>query len=204
MPSVCQDAFLKLHKNGNLIEQVMTQLYCENDKRCVCACRRAAICGPSSRPPSHPSFLADRFVEGTCPKCGYTDARGDQCDSCTNPLDPLELVHPRCVLCSNRPVTKETSHLSIALDKLQPEIQSWVDESSSKGKWSSNTVGMTKGWLKEGLLPRNVTRDLSWGVPVPLEGWENKVMYVWVSGQSGLSGVSACPDADRVRTATMP
>ena len=130
------------------------------------------------------SFLADRFVEGTCPKCNYVDARGDQCDNCTNPLDPLELIHPRCILCSNRPITKETSHLSIALDKLQPALEEWVAKSSKEGKWSSNTIAMTKSWLKEGLLPRNVTRDLAWGVPVPLEGWEKKVMYVWVSGFS--------------------
>lgn len=127
------------------------------------------------------SFLADRFVEGTCPKCGYDDARGDQCDNCTNPLSPLELIHPRCKLCSDKPVIRETKHLALALDKLQEQISAWVDTSSSKGEWSANTVGMTQGWLKEGLKPRMVTRDLKWGVPVPLKGWEDKVMYVWVS-----------------------
>lgn len=131
-------------------------------------------------------FLADRFVEGTCPKCGYDDARGDQCDNCTNPLDPFELIDPRCKLCSDKPVIRDTKHLAIALDKLQEKISAWVDSSSKKGEWSTNTVGMTQGWLKEGLKPRMVTRDLSWGVPVPLEGWENKVMYVWVSDASML------------------
>lgn len=78
-------------------------------------------------------------------------------------------------------MVRETKHLAIALDKLQEKISAWVDSSSKKGKWSANTVGMTQGWLKEGLKPRMVTRDLSWGVPVPLKGWEGKVMYVWVS-----------------------
>lgn len=125
--------------------------------------------------------MADRFVEGTCPKCGYDDARGDQCDQCTNPLNPLELIKPRCVLCNTQPITRDTKHLSILLDQLQPRIEEWVAESSKKGKWSTNTVGMTQGWLREGLQPRMITRDLEWGVPVPLNGWEGKVMYVWVS-----------------------
>ncbi|CAD6572574.1 MAG: hypothetical protein CYPHOPRED_004884 [Cyphobasidiales sp. Tagirdzhanova-0007] len=167
---ICQEIFLKLYRNGHLVEQVVAQLYCEKDQR----------------------FLADRYVEGTCPKCGYEDARGDQCDSCTNPLNPIELIKPRCVLCSTRPVTRETSHLSIALDRLQEEIAEWVDRSSAKGKWSTNTMAMTKSWLKEGLLPRNVTRDLAWGVPVPLKGWEDKVMYVWFDAPIGYPSITAC------------
>merc|ERR1712093_312181 len=123
---ICQEVFLKLHQNGHLKEDVIKQLYCENDKR----------------------FLADRFVEGTCPKCGYNDARGDQCDQCTNPLNPLELIKPRCVLCNTQPITRDTKHLSILLDQLQPRIEEWIVQSSKKGKWSTNTVGMTQGWLR--------------------------------------------------------
>lgn len=125
-------------------------------------------------------FLSDRYVEGTCPKCSYAGAKGDQCESCANPLDPLELISPKCTLCGTQPETKETVHQSIRLDKLQERLEQWSKESIAKGKWSSNAVAMTNSWLRDGLKPRNITRDLEWGVPVPLKGWEKKVMYVWV------------------------
>ena len=132
------------------------------------------------------SFLSDRYVEGTCPKCNYDGAKGDQCETCASPLDPLELISPKCTLCGTTPETKETTHLSIALDKLQSRLEEWTKQSIADGKWSSNAVAMTNAWLRDGLKPRNITRDLEWGVPVPLKGWEKKVMYVWVSEAASL------------------
>ncbi|PGG97138.1 hypothetical protein AJ80_09732 [Polytolypa hystricis UAMH7299] len=129
---ITQDIFLKLNDNGFLKERMTTQLYCQQ----------------------HHSFLADRFVEGECPTCGHVDARGDQCDLCGQFLEPLELRNPRCKIDGSTPVTKDTKHIFLELDKLQPE-------------------------LKEGLQPRSITRDMKWGTEVPLPGYEDKVTYPW-------------------------
>ncbi|GAA97345.1 hypothetical protein E5Q_04023 [Mixia osmundae IAM 14324] len=166
---ICQDAFKKLYNNGLLEKQSMQQLYCNTDKR----------------------FLADRFVEGTCPKCGYSDARGDQCDSCTNQLDPFELIKPRCKLCGNAPEEKHSDHLFIKLGEMQKDLTVWIDEAIKTGIWSNNAIALTKGWLDQGLKPRCLTRDLSWGVPVPLPGWEGKVMYVWFDAPFGYPSITA-------------
>ena len=144
---IAQDIFTKLHKNGYLEEQTTTQPYCE----------------------THKSFLADRFVEGTCPLCAYEDARGDQCDKCGHLLDPLELKNPRCKLDGATPVPRETKHVYLCLDKLQPLEEEWFKKASKEGNWSSNGVQITSSWLKEGLRPRGITRDLKWGTAVPLE-----------------------------------
>jgi len=139
----------------------------------------------------HEGFLADRFVEGTCPKCSYEDARGDQCDKCGQLLDPLELINPRCKLDGNTPIERQTKHIFLALDKLQPEIEEWTKKSSEMGRWSRNGRIITESWLKEGLRKRCITRDLKWGVPVPLEGFEKKVIYVWFDACIGYVSITA-------------
>jgi methionyl-tRNA synthetase len=153
-----------------LEEKSEPQLYCETNSK----------------------FLADRFVEGTCPKCGYEDARGDQCDKCTNQLNPMELLNPRCKLCKEPPIVKSSNHLYIRLKDMQPEIEDFVNRSSSNGIWADNAKALTRGWLKGGLEPRAMTRDLQWGVPVPLKGWEHKVMYVWFDAPIGYPSITSC------------
>ncbi|KAJ9665068.1 putative methionine--tRNA ligase, cytoplasmic protein rar1 [Coniosporium apollinis] len=166
---IAQDIFLKLYKNGYLEERVTTQPYCE----------------------THKSFLADRFVEGTCPLCGYEDARGDQCDKCGHLLDPLDLINPRCKLDSATPVPRETKHVFLQLDKLQPAVEEWSRKSSAQGKWSNNGISITEHWLAEGLRPRGITRDLSWGTAVPLDGYSDKVLYVWFDACIGYVSITA-------------
>ncbi|KAF2466951.1 methionyl-tRNA synthetase [Lindgomyces ingoldianus] len=166
---IAQDIFNKLYKNGYLEEKTTTQPYCE----------------------THKSFLADRFVEGECPLCHYEDARGDQCDKCGHLLDPLELINPRCKLDRATPVPRETKHVYLCLDKLQPLEEEWFKRSSEEGKWSSNGIQITSSWLKEGLHPRGITRDLKWGTAVPLEGYEKKVMYVWFDACIGYVSITA-------------
>ncbi|CCH60469.1 hypothetical protein TBLA_0C06770 [Henningerozyma blattae CBS 6284] len=166
---IAQDIFLKLNKNGYLEEQSMKQLYC----------------------PVHNSYLADRYVEGECPKCHYEDARGDQCDKCGSLLDPFELIKPRCKLDNSEPIPKVSDHIFISLDKLEGKIQNWFDESSEKGKWSKNSKTITQSWLKDGLHPRCITRDLVWGTPVPLEKYKEKVLYVWFDATIGYVSITA-------------
>jgi len=166
---IAQDIFLKLYKNGYLEERTTTQPYCEQ----------------------HKSFLADRFVEGTCPLCDYADARGDQCDKCGHLLDPLDLKNPRCKLDNATPVPRDTKHVFILLDKLQAAVKEWSESSSAKGKWSENGIAITESWIKEGLKPRGITRDLKWGTAVPLEGYDDKVMYVWFDACIGYVSITA-------------
>ncbi|CAM0135221.1 methionine--tRNA ligase mes1 [Umbelopsis sp. WA50703] len=166
---IAQDIFWKLHKNNFTSEDSMTQLYCEKCER----------------------FLADRYVEGVCPLCKYEDARGDQCDQCGHLLNAIELINPRCKLDGNKPITKQSKHLFLNLDTLQPEIDAFVSQSSSEGKWSSNGIQITQSWLKEGLKPRCITRDLKWGTPVPAPGFENKVFYVWYDAPIGYPSITA-------------
>jgi len=147
----------------------MTQLYCENHER----------------------FLADRFVEGTCPKCSYPDARGDQCDGCGQLLDPLELINPRCKYDGNSPVKRDSRHIFLQLDKLQPEVEEWSKKSAEQGQWSRNGRIITESWFKEGLKKRCITRDLTWGTPVPLEGYDKKVLYVWFDACIGYVSITA-------------
>ena len=167
---ITQEIFLKLHENGFLEERNTTQLYCEQ----------------------HKSFLADRFVEGECTKCSYPDARGDQCDGCGALLDPLELKKPRCKVDGATPITKDTNHIFFRLDKLQPEIDRWFQESAEKGGWSSNAKHITAAWLKQGLEARSITRDMKWGTPVPLPGYEEKVIYPWFDACIGYASITAC------------
>jgi len=170
---IAQDIFTKLYKNGFLEERTTQQPFCEA--------------------PNHQSFLADRFVEGTCPKpnCGYDDARGDQCDKCGSLLDPFELINPHCKLDGTTPVQKDTTHIFLRLDKVQPDIEKWFSESSNAGGWSENGIAITKAWLDKGLEGRSITRDLKWGTPVPLPGYEKKVLYVWFDACIGYPSITA-------------
>ncbi len=164
-----QAIFKDLEKNGLIEEKTTKKPYCEHDK----------------------IFLADRYVEGICPNCQYEDARGDQCDKCGKLLEPESLVKPRCKMCSRPPVLKETSHLYLKLDKIQPELEKWYEKSSVQGKWSHNAISTTKAWLELGLQSRPITRDLSWGIPVPRKGYENKVFYVWFDAPIGYISMTA-------------
>ncbi|RFU73790.1 methionyl-trna synthetase [Trichoderma arundinaceum] len=166
---IVQDIFLKLHENDFLEERTTKQPYCEK----------------------HDSFLADRFVEGTCPKCNYDDARGDQCDKCGSLLDPFELVNPRCKIDGATPVPRDTTHVFIRLEKLQPDIDKWFQDAHKKHGWPQNGVSITQSWLTKGLEPRSITRDLKWGVPVPLPGYEKKVIYVWFDACIGYPSITA-------------
>ncbi|KAL5363077.1 tRNA synthetases class I (M)-domain-containing protein [Aspergillus floccosus] len=166
---ISQALFKRLYDNGYLAEKSAEQPFCE----------------------THGSFLADRFVEGECPKCHYDDARGDQCDKCGHLLDPFELIKPRCKLDGATPVPRETKHIHLLLDKLQPDIEKWVHASIEKGDWPKNSRVITESWLKEGLKDRGITRDLKWGVPVPLPGFENKVLYVWFEACIGYPSITA-------------
>ncbi|CAI7663149.1 unnamed protein product [Penicillium bialowiezense] len=166
---ISQSIFKRLHENGYLGEQTSEQPYCEK----------------------HGSFLADRYVEGECPHCHYDDARGDQCDKCGLLLDPLNLINPRCKLDGAAPIPRETKHIYLLLDKLQPELEKWVHPAIEKGQWPKNSRVITESWLKEGLKGRGITRDLKWGVPVPLEGFENKVLYVWFDACIGYPSITA-------------
>ncbi|PKC60057.1 methionyl-tRNA synthetase [Rhizophagus irregularis] len=166
---IAQDIFMKLYKNGYLSEDAMIQLFCEK-------CQR---------------FLADRYVEGTCPKCNYEDARGDQCDSCGQLLNATELVNPRCKLEGSTPIMRESKHMFLDLDTLQKTVEDWVIKTSVEGKWSTNSKTITNSWLKEGLKPRCITRDLKWGTPVPLEEMKEKVFYVWFDAPIGYLSITA-------------
>lgn len=129
-------------------------------------------------------FLADRYIKGTCPKCGFEDAYGDQCEKCGTSLSPRELIDPRSMLSGNQPVLKSTKHWYLPLDKYQEEwLEAWID--SHKKDWKSSVYGQCKSWLNSGLNPRAVTRDLTWGVPVPVENGEGKVLYVWFDAPIG-------------------
>lgn len=166
---IAQDIFMKLYKNGFLEERTTLQPYCEH----------------------HHSFLADRFVEGTCPRCKYEDARGDQCDLCGSLLDALELINPRCKVDGTTPVPKNTTHIFMRLDKVQKDVAEFFAKSSTEGGWSANGIAITKSWLDKGLEGRSITRDLKWGTPVPLPGYEDKVLYVWFDACIGYPSITA-------------
>lgn len=166
---IAQDIFTKLYKNGYLEEHTTQQPYCTQ----------------------HKSFLADRFVEGECPLCQYVDARGDQCDKCGHLLDPLDLINPRCKLDGATPETRDTKHVFLRLDLLQDKVKTWAEKSSKEGAWSDNGTNITNAWIKEGLKPRGITRDLKWGTAVPLEGYDEKVLYVWFDACIGYVSITA-------------
>ncbi|MCQ6561382.1 methionine--tRNA ligase [Paenibacillus mendelii] len=161
---VVQELFLKLLGNGYLYKQTNQQTFCETDQR----------------------FLPDRYVEGKCPVCGNR-ARGDQCDYCGNLLDPADLAEKICKLCGNAPVERPTEHYYLALSRFQAELATYAGEAEG---WRDNAVQLTGRYLEEGLLDRAATRDLLWGVDVPVEGFEDKKIYVWIEAVSGYLSAS--------------
>lgn len=163
---ITQDIFLKAYKNGYIFEKDLEQPYC----------------------PKCNKFLADRFVEGTCPHCGSPNARGDQCEDCSKVLDAKELIDARCTTCGGSTQIKTSRHLFLDLPKLSDRLKEWLE---SKSDWSANARNFSLGWIKEGLEPRCITRDLEWGVKVPLEGWDHKVFYVWFDACIGYISITA-------------
>lgn len=166
---IVQHIFNEVDKNGYISEKESEQLYCPECKR----------------------FLADRYVTGTCPHCGDTGARGDQCDKCGTLLDPTELIDPKCSVCGHTPELKKTKHLYINLPKALPLLQKWMDKASVDGFWAKNAIQITNSWIRDGLQERCITRDLKWGIPVPKEGFEDKVFYVWFDAPIGYISITA-------------
>ena len=154
--------FKKLYDDGKFIEEVTEQLYDEEAHQ----------------------FLADRFVTGTCPKCGNEEAYGDQCEKCGSSLNATDLINPKSTITGSKPVLKETKHWFLPLDQYDAFLREWILE-GHKNDWKPNVFGQVKSWLDDGLKPRAVTRDLDWGIPVPVEGAEGKVLYVWFDAPIG-------------------
>jgi methionyl-tRNA synthetase len=154
--------FKKLYDKGSFTEQVTEQYYDETAQQ----------------------FLADRYIVGTCPKCGNPNAYGDQCEKCGTSLNPTDLIDPKSTLSGSKPVLKKTKNWFLPLDKLQPKIKDYLEKHKD---WKTNVYGQCKSWLDsgDGLQPRAMTRDLDWGVPVPVEGAEGKVLYVWFDAPIG-------------------
>jgi len=163
---VAQDIFLRLLENGYLYRQRQRQLYSETEGR----------------------FLPDRYVEGTCPHCGYEEARGDQCDRCGMLLDALELINPRSKIDGSTPVVRETEHFFLDLPALQDRIAAYLNE--DKEHWRPNVLNFSRNYVAEGLQGRPITRDIEWGIPVPLEGYEEKRLYVWFEAVIGYLSAS--------------
>ena len=130
-------------------------------------------------------FLPDRYVEGTCPVCNNPDARGDQCENCGTFLNPMELINPRSKVTGEPPVVRETSHLYFPLGEFQPRLEEYVAERDARDGWKDNVLNYCRSWFKEGLQDRAITRDLDWGVKIPLPGYESKVIYVWFDAVLG-------------------
>ena len=157
---VSQEFFLKLYNEGKFIEEVTEQFYDEEAKQ----------------------FLADRYITGDCPSCKQPGAYGDQCEKCGTTLSPTELLNPKSALSGSKPVLKPTKNWFLPLDQWQPELEKYIN---SHPEWKSNVTGQVKSWLQEGLKPRAMTRDLNWGVPIPLPDTEGKVLYVWFDAPIG-------------------
>jgi len=129
-------------------------------------------------------FLADRYISGTCPVCGFDEAYGDQCEKCGSTLSPEELKNPKSTISNSAPILKETKHYYIKLDEFEEFIKNWITV-ENKDKWKTNVVGQVKSWLDSGLKPRAVTRDLDWGIPVKIDDEDGKVLYVWFEAPIG-------------------
>jgi methionyl-tRNA synthetase len=162
-----QEFFLRLLDKGYVFKDSMESPYCPNDRR----------------------FLPDRYVEGTCPYCGFEGARGDQCDNCGRTLDPTQLIHPRCRLCGSATVEiRSTEHFFLDLPQFEQPLREWLQ--TSKDHWRPGVVNFALNWIKEGLKPRAITRDLDWGVPIPLPGYDDKRIYVWFDAVIGYYSAS--------------
>lgn len=156
------DFFKKLYNEGKFIEETSEQYFDEKENQ----------------------FLADRYITGTCPKCGNENAYGDQCEKCGTSLSPKELINPKSALSGNTPILKETKHWYLPLNGYQDFLQNWI-LNDHKNDWKPNVLGQVKSWLDSGLQPRAVTRDLDWGIPVPVDNAEGKVLYVWFDAPIG-------------------
>lgn len=142
----------------------------------------------------HAQFLADRYIVGTCPKCNYENAYGDQCEKCGSSLSPEELINPKSILSGENPELKKTKHWYIPLDKYESWLKEWI-LTTHKNDWKTNVYGQCKSWIDQGLKPRAVTRDLSWGIPVPIPEAKDKVLYVWFDAPIGyISATKALTD----------
>ena len=159
--------FEQLDKNGFITERTMKQVYSVDDKM----------------------FLADRYITGTCPHCGYDKARGDQCENCTKVLEPTDLINPRSTVSGSTNLeVRETKHLFLNLPKIEEKLVEWLK--TKEAFWPDVAYSIAKKWIKEGLQPRCITRDLKWGFPVNKEGYENKVFYVWFDAPIGYIGIT--------------
>ncbi|MBN1874322.1 MAG: methionine--tRNA ligase [Anaerolineae bacterium] len=175
---VSQDIFLALLDHGYLYKEAQQQFYSDTLGR----------------------FLPDRYVEGTCPYCNYPEARGDQCDNCGKLLDALELKDPRCKIDGSIPVVRETEHFFLDLPKLEPEVLAYLED--GKEDWRPNVIKFSRNYVAGGLKGRPITRDITWGIPVPLEGYESKRLYVWFEAVIGYlsasvewAGLAGTPEA---------
>lgn len=157
-----QEFFLKLYHNHKFTEEESEQYYDEKAGE----------------------FLADRYIVGTCPKCGNSNAYGDQCEKCGSTLSPRELIDPHSMLSGEKPILKKTKHWYLPLEKYQDFISDWILK-GHKDDWKANVYGQVKSWLDDGLKPRAMTRDLDWGIPVPLKDAQGKVLYVWFDAPIG-------------------
>lgn len=157
---LAQDFFTKIYNNGYIYPKDIEQLYCPKCSR----------------------FLPDRYILGTCPNCANDNARGDQCEACGRWLEPFQLIRPRCQVCGTAPQKRSTRHWYFRLSQFQEPLTKWIE---SKGHWKEHVLGFIRGWLKEGLADRPITRDMSWGVPVPLAEASGKVLYVWFDAPIG-------------------
>ncbi len=158
--SFVRDFYRRIEKNGYVFTQKVVLPYCENDKR----------------------FLPDRFVEGECPYCHYIPARGDQCDNCGRVLDPKDLINPYCVLDHSTPILKESEQWFFDLPQLTDQLEKYVEENPN---FPENARNFSLGWIREGLKPRSLTRDLAWGIPAPFKGAKGKTIYVWMEAVLG-------------------
>jgi len=156
------DFFKKLNQKNIFVEKESEQLYDQKENQ----------------------FLADRFIEGECPKCGYKEAYGDQCESCGSSLNATDLINPKSKLSGNKPIFKKTKHWFLPLNNFESFLKKWFLVDNEK-TWKTNVFGQVKSWINEGLKPRAITRDLDWGIPVPLDGANDKVLYVWFDAPIG-------------------
>jgi len=165
-----QDFFLKLNGNDSFTKKTTEQYFDEEAEQ----------------------FLADRYITGTCPKCGFENAYGDQCENCGSTLNPRDLIDPKSTLSGSKPVLRETSHWFLPMENHEGWLRAWIEKGTLKGvqqhdptEWKKQVIGQCKSWIDGGLQPRAMTRDLDWGVKVPLEGAEGKVLYVWLDAPIG-------------------
>ena len=165
---IVQGIFNEILNNGYFVEIETDQYYSESQGK----------------------FLADRLINGTCPKCGYDDARGDQCDGCGSLLDPTDLINPRSAADGKALTLKRTKNLYLDLPKLTKQLEQFQEDAITSGFWTNNATTTTRSWMKRGLEPRAITRDLKWGIPVPKKGYENKVFYVWFDAPIGYVSIT--------------